>query len=170
MGSLQAHRELVQCFKETLPHSLRSIEEAYRTQDMDRLFHETHALKGTAAHAQAMELAIAVNTLQHCAGAYEQLSDVCDAYAQFAKEAQRVSRFLEKHPFQTTGDSGGDGKGQFRISWHGLRSSLALLPLPPKRILLLTFGRPAPLWGLSSVLMEREAECRGGKASGADLG
>jgi HPt (histidine-containing phosphotransfer) domain-containing protein len=116
MGSLQAYRELVQCFKETLPHSLRSIEEAYRTQDMDRLFHETHALKGTAAHAQAMELTIVVNTLQHCAGAYEQFSDVCDAYAQFVKEAQRVSRFLEKHSFQTTGDSGGDDKDQFRIS------------------------------------------------------
>jgi hypothetical protein len=32
MGSMKDYRELVQCFKVTLPHSLRSIEEAYQTE------------------------------------------------------------------------------------------------------------------------------------------
>jgi hypothetical protein len=78
---------------------------------MDRLFHETHSLKGTAAHAQAVELTIAVNRLQQHAGAYERFSDVCRAYEKFQKEAQRVSRFLTNHSFSDGGD-----RDNFRIS------------------------------------------------------
>ena len=71
---------------------------------MDRLFLETHALKGTAAYAHAMDLTMAVNALQQRAGAYEHFSDVCRAYETFERAAERVQRFLSRHSFTKAGD------------------------------------------------------------------
>jgi CheY-like chemotaxis protein/HPt (histidine-containing phosphotransfer) domain-containing protein len=106
LGSLAGYRSVVQELKDSLPKTLSSIDEAYRTVDMERLFHETHALKGTSAYAQATELTVAVSALQKKAapGAYDEIGDVRPFYEAFEKQALRVSRFLERHDF--TDDSG----------------------------------------------------------------